>query len=393
NGSNNYIGVSHSSNLSPTSAITFSAWAYKSSWTDSEESRILSKTETGGYTLLFTNGNIYTYIYRNGTYATPNANTTELSPGWHYFTGSYDGRYTKIYIDGILKNTNDAGSNYPITYSYDNSLIIGAEAGSGTTPAGQYFTGKIDHVKIYNYARTPAQIAYDYNKGAPIAHWKLDECQGLTAFDSSGSGYTGSINIGPSGNQTSVGTCQIGTSAAWTNGASGKINSSLNFDGTDDYYITPQPQIQTSPNLFTVTGFINPENQNGYIINPISCGYDQRLAYDASNQRLIVQIAESSDTNERSRTSTNNSVPINNWTHFAYSINDKDIKIYINGQLNAQYTEAINICGWTGNWYFGQRGLNTSWFKGRMDDIRIYNYALTSEQVKTVYNNGAINFN
>ena len=34
----------------------------------------------------------------------------------------------------------------------------------------------------------------------------------------------------------------------------------------------------------------------------------------------------------------------------------------------------------------------TSYFNGQIDDVRIYNYALTAEQIKTVYNNGAVNF-
>ena len=34
----------------------------------------------------------------------------------------------------------------------------------------------------------------------------------------------------------------------------------------------------------------------------------------------------------------------------------------------------------------------TEFWPGQIDDVRIYNYALTSEQVKQVYNGGAVNF-
>src|SRR5690606_37356085 len=88
-------------------------------------------------------------------------------------------------------------------------------------------------VKIYNYARTPAQIAYDYNRGAPVAWYRFDECEGTTIKDHSGNGNNGTLNIGASGTQTSIGTCE--TSGAWSNGSEGKINSSMSFDGVDDY--------------------------------------------------------------------------------------------------------------------------------------------------------------
>ena len=170
NGTNDRVGILYSPILSPTESITFSAWAYKNNWTSAEASRIVSKTEGGGYTLLFSNSIIYAYAYRNGAYATPNTSTSGLSPGWHYFTGSYDGRYTKIYIDGILKNTDDAGANYPLTYAYNNALFVGAEADSNndqTPDINAFFTGKIDEVKIYNYTRTQKQIVEDMNANHP----------------------------------------------------------------------------------------------------------------------------------------------------------------------------------------------------------------------------------
>src|SRR5690606_26203607 len=103
----------------------------------------------------------------------------------------------------------------------------------GTSTSGQSPDGQIDHVKIYDYARTPAQIAYDYNRGKPLAHWRFDECEGAVAHDSSGNEHHGTINIGATGTQSTAGTCQ--TSGAWANGKDGKFSGSLNFDGEDDW--------------------------------------------------------------------------------------------------------------------------------------------------------------
>ena len=391
NGSNNYIGVPYSSNLAP-SAITFEAWAYKPSWTDSEASRILSKTESGGYAFIFSNSNIYSYAYRNGAYATPSTSTSGLSPGWHYFTGSYDGRYTKIYIDGILKNTDDAGANYPITYSYNNSLIIGAEAGSGTSPAGTtYFTGKIDHIKIYDYARTPAQIAYDYNKGGPVGWWKLDECQGNIAYDWSGIGNTGTIIIGASGTQNSLGTCAVGTSAAWTSGAIGKINSSLNFDGNDDYIGNLTNVLATNTNSETISAWVKPNNLSGDKYIFIQNG---PTLFHISNDKLVGGIYTGTWTSVTSISS----LVANVWSHVVMTYDGSNIKLYINGKFDNSVAKTGNLsslsCVEIGRFNGGNCSTGvSSYFNGQLDDIRLYNYALTSEQIKTLYNGGAVSFN
>src|SRR5690606_8244474 len=108
---------------------------------------------------------------------------------------------SNIYIDGVKKTNN---VNISSVGNIDNDLPfkIGSRAlGSGS------FRGQIDNVKIYNYARTTAQIAYDYNRGAPIAHYKFGECQGNIVHDESLNANHGTINIGEGGTQTSIGTC------------------------------------------------------------------------------------------------------------------------------------------------------------------------------------------
>ncbi len=299
---------------------------------------------------------------------------------WQHITKSS----SDYYVNGIL-NTPD---EYPI-YTSGNDVFI------GRTTDSDFVTGSIDEVKIYNYARTADQIKQDYNsrgslsgssanlgiksstapsiKSSLVAYYKFDENNGTTAYDSSGNNLNGTFGTSDS-------------SPTWTQG---KINKSLLFDGTNDFFSISQPNIQTSPNLFTITGFIYPENQSGKIITPQSNGIDQQINYDSGNQRIYLTIAESSDTNQRNRYSTTGSTPLNQWTHFAISINNKTIKIYINGILNSEYNETINIGGWTSHWYIGQRGNSTGWYKGYLDEVKIYNRALTAEEVKQDYNAGS----
>jgi hypothetical protein len=221
--------------------------------------------------------------------------------------------------------------------------------------------GSIDQVRIYDYARTPAQIAWDYNQGAPIAHWKFDECQGSIAHDSSKNNNNGTITIGSNGTQDSLGTCQAGTSAAWTNGASGKLNASINFDGNDDYINIGQ----TITNIQTVALWIKPLSTTQSII-------------DLDNGTHKITIA--------SGTVSANGFATPN--------------IFVDGKLNGTVSDT--------NWHqisittatpFNSSNLakigviDSTYYSGKIDDIQIYNYALTPQQIKQIYNGGAINFN
>src|SRR5690606_5073324 len=147
---------------------------------------------------------------------------------------------------GNLKGTSN-GTWTPIL----NDAVVTLGSRSTST-----FNGMLDHIKIYDYARTPAQIAYDYNRGAPVAHWKFDECEGTVAHDSSGNGNHGTINIGASGSQSTAGTCQ--TSGAWANGKDGRFNGSLNFDGTDDNVSIPYSEKLKLGNSGTIAAWYKP---------------------------------------------------------------------------------------------------------------------------------------
>lgn len=74
--------------------------------------------------------------------------------------------------------------------------------GASKTP-GNYFSGCIDDIRIYNTALTAAQIQemYENQTAAPtsglVGHWKLDDGSGTTAVDSSGNGYNGTLTNGP----------------------------------------------------------------------------------------------------------------------------------------------------------------------------------------------------
>ncbi|HNY04671.1 MAG TPA: LamG domain-containing protein, partial [Candidatus Woesebacteria bacterium] len=292
---------------------------------------------------------------------------------WHHLTLTWNGSNYYGYIDG-------------------NQVTSGVQSGSrsgminlGRVDNNYYFDGSIDQVRVYNYARTPAQIAWDYNQGAPIGWWKMDECTGTNIKDWSFNSKTGTASIGAAGSQTSVGTCTT-PGTAWGIGSTGKFNSSLSLDGTDDYVTIPQYNLS---NNSSISAWIKGSYTNG---NQIIAGSKDSIAiglYNSSGYKII-GYASSNGTYKAVGVADN--IFINNsWNHLVVTFNSLgNPSYYCNGELLT--TSGTNYWTWTDNTAYIGRRTSGTYFKGQVDDVRIYNYPLTPEQIKIIYNGGAINF-
>ena len=171
NGTNSYINVGRGGMVKD--EITVNIWGYMDDWT-TYNSRLISCTEGGGWNFEASSGKIHFAI---GTGSTSNTykNTSgytlsELSSGWHMFTGIYDGFTVKQYVDGIFNSSNNAyTTKTPIHYHGSNSILIGAEAtGSATSVGGYYFNGNISDVRIYATALSESDIQSLYKNSAFI---------------------------------------------------------------------------------------------------------------------------------------------------------------------------------------------------------------------------------
>jgi len=92
--------------------------------------------------------------------------------------------------------------------------------------------------------------------------------------------------------------------------------------------------------------------------------------------------------------SSDNSITLGKWQHVVVTYDGTNRKTYINGSQSGVSDTQIsgNIDISNANITIGQ-DYNTRFFDGQIDDVRIYNYALTSEQIKTLYNGGSVSFN
>ena len=77
---------------------------------------------------------------------------TVTNNDWHHLVYTYNNRVEKVYIDGVLKQTNTDASVEAL--SYGSPFTIGAKAAS----AYDKWAGKIDDVRIYNRAIVPSEV-------------------------------------------------------------------------------------------------------------------------------------------------------------------------------------------------------------------------------------------
>ena len=161
NGSTQYAQIPYNSALAPTSAVSIEIWAYRSAW-GTQCGIGPNKTDSGGYGLwnISTGNKLRFYLSRGGSYAVIDSINSPAA-GWHHIAGTYDGRYSRFYVDGALQGSDDAGASYPIHYLRTNSLVIGADANAG---GGYQFpmSGKTVASAVYASALSPARIAAHY---------------------------------------------------------------------------------------------------------------------------------------------------------------------------------------------------------------------------------------
>ena len=152
NGTSARVTVNDAVSLRLTTAMTLEAWVNPS-------------TVTGAWRDVIYKGNDNYYLEgtsslngapaAGGTFGTTYGTGPLAANTWTHLAVTYDGVTLRLYVNGTQVST-APGSGSIVTSP--NSLQIG-----GDSIYGQYFQGMIDEVRVYNAARTPAQIQLDMN--------------------------------------------------------------------------------------------------------------------------------------------------------------------------------------------------------------------------------------
>ncbi|MGH1376095.1 MAG: LamG domain-containing protein [Alphaproteobacteria bacterium] len=392
-GTDDYI-VSNSSG-SITYPTTFTAWIKTSATSDGVVISYERENSTIGTFGIIINASGTARIasqagLSNGTGI--NSTTNVNTGNWVHIAGVMEsGNTARIYVNGTLENAGVI--NAPIAGT--SKHYIGAMNASGAGIV-KYFNGEIDDPRIYNRSLSTAEIQKLYNSTISsctppatnlVAHWNMDETSGASIADTTG---------------TNTGT--------WTDGANndvteetvaGQVNTALSFDETDDIVTVSHDASLDINTAYTVSGWVYFDSSaaaspitpslisknntggwgSGWVLGRASAGGN----IIGGNIRLSVQ-------HDRGISSPNADYsgwvyPVDTWNYVTITWNGNTVNYYLNASLVDTGTITVPPDTGAGDLIvgYGRSNWYNTYHAGRIDDLRIYDSALSLTRIQELY--------
>lgn len=202
-----------------------------------------------------------------------------------------------------------------------------------------------------------------------VSHWKFDEGSGAIAYDSAGTN-DGTVN-----------------GATW---ATGQIDGALSFGGVDDYVDCASDM--SLNNINSVSFWFKPKIKSGYdgcIISQYGTNADRWAfsVYEAATELHLF-----SDSYYLIKSDAG-SVSPGNWYHAAITWDGSIGKMYIDGTQQTQTTttgffdvidpEVLSI----GIHFYNSIPSTPYGFNGKIDDVMIFDIAVSAHEIQQLYNN------
>ncbi|MFQ6063646.1 MAG: LamG-like jellyroll fold domain-containing protein, partial [Methanosarcinales archaeon] len=196
-----------------------------------------------------------------------------------------------------------------------------------------------------------------------VAEWHFDEGKGNIVKDTSGNGNDGTIH-----------------GATWVDGKYGKA---LSFDGKNDYVEVPDDESLRLWNSYTLEAWINMKGMSSYgVIVAKRSGSTVNFNYhisDAANDRKMASY------NGATSVGGTTVLNFNQWYHVAYVYDSGIIYFYLNGQFDGSASQTSGDANEHSVFIGTDNGGTKYYFNGIIDEIRIYNRALSAEEIKAHY--------
>ncbi|MEZ5195528.1 MAG: LamG domain-containing protein [Bacteroidales bacterium] len=378
-GVDDYVSLGNSSALKPTDSITIEGWVYLNDWSMASNYVFFGNTQAGGCNIRTSSTHISTSYRINGSYLNVSFSKTLMESGWHHVASTFDGQFVKLYLDGVLKSTGDAGGVYPVQYDDNNCTFLGAEVNGDCSTEGLFFKGYMDEIRYWNIVRTGEEIANDKNSEINsltpglIGYWRLNDKTGTQAADELNLNNGILYNFPPD---------------PWVFLPYTFPETGLSFDGVDDYVIVPHSSIgnPSDDGDFTVEAHVKMlgwPSSTGDIISKHKSDGTPKSGYAIeynNNNRLSAALGTASGWQNITGQSWN----LDEWHHVAitYQAASDQFCLYDNGLLQGAITvpdpdfNTNDLCIGSSQHY------NTNLFEGIIDEIRIWDIALDSAQIR-----------
>jgi chitodextrinase len=257
-----------------------------------------------------------------------------------------DGTITSVafYNGSTLIGTDDF---FPYVYTWNN-VAVGAYniTARATDNDGAVSTSNIVTVTVSPPPTSTTLLRY----------WTLDQTSGTTAADVSGNSGSATLVGGPT----------------WTTGV---VGNGLDFNGTSAYLNAGN----IGPAKFSLSAWVNvsttaTSDWHAIVIKQNSYGFEM------SNGRVYASVGNGSAwTNTVQAT-----IPSGVWKHIVQTYDGTTNRLYIDGALVASGAGAFTNS--SANLLIGSWNGSSEYFKGKIDEVRVYNGALTATEVSLLFN-------
>jgi fibronectin type 3 domain-containing protein len=199
-----------------------------------------------------------------------------------------------------------------------------------------------------------------------VGAWGFDEGSGTTTADQSGSNNNGSIS-----------------NATWS--TAGKFGKALSFNGTNGSVSVADSNSLDLTTGMTIEGWVQPNTVSGF----------RTLIVKETGGDLVYGLYASSDTNRPQSQVTVGSVrllngtasiPTGSWTHLAATYDGTTERLYVNGIQVSSLAVSGTIATSNSPLKIGGNSIWSEWFNGLIDEVRVYNRALSAAEIQTDMN-------
>lgn len=390
NGTSSYVEIMDNNAIDLSADFTIEAWIYPTGpGSDGTQGGMIINKENSYEIARFADGTIQFALSANGAGGWAWTNTGAIAPQdqWSQIALVKSGTSIVLYMNGVSVYSDNS---QPATL---NANTYNLRFGTRSIGTLTYFNGDMDEVRIWNTARTQAEVKANMfnnnlSNGASglEAYYRMNEGSG-TSMGNSCTNTTG-IN----------GTLYGGT--AWTASPVQFAGNALKFNGSSNYVeLTNRINVGTSD--FTIEAWVYPQSTSaGMVFAQDVCGdAEQQFRFYTNNSKVNFDMSDAAALGASYNfqlPSTSNSVPLNTWTHIAVTRSGNNYTLYINGVSNATYSTGANTINNQSGADVNKRlrigarggvssGCGLNYFNGMIDEVRFWNVARTATDIQQNY--------